>query len=202
MFSQLKTLLLRLDSELQSPLIKWCGLGIILCVIYVMLIAPYFAWREEAISQLHQQQLRFDKQQKIVNSLYEIEKNKRLVSNIMKNYPNQLLKETTDAAAQGTFMGLLYSPINKYNLQIKGRRFNAGDPIAFLGAPISIDLTLTGKLNDIYEFLDRVQKSRLLITVDDVKVRNYSDAYELKVKLTTYRQLPPATLNKISNKGE
>ena len=154
MFDPIKLALSRLDNELQSPLIKWSGMAIVICLIYVVLIDPYVGWRSNTLDQVAMQQLQLDKQMRIVSSLDDIKKNSEYIAELTEGYHQHFLKETSDTAAQSILMGLLYNPINDNKLTIKGRRFDSGKAIPYVGVPISIKLTLTGELPNIYNFLE------------------------------------------------
>ncbi len=201
MFEPISSFLLRLDNELQSPLIKWSGLAILICIIYLLFIDPYVVWRNASLSQITMQQQQLNKQEQMVNSLDSIESDTLKLQELTKNHPQQLLKETSDTAAQSTFMGLLYKPVHDNKLTIKGRRFSSNEAIPYLGVPISINLTLVGELANMYHFLDRIQRGSLLLIIDNVRIRPLSKHSELQLTLTAYRQLPLVELQKISRQA-
>ncbi|MBC7002110.1 hypothetical protein BIZ37_06050 [Photobacterium sp. BZF1] len=201
MQEQLRAFLARVDNELESPIVRWTALLIVICLFYFIVVDPYFNWRAQMQDQIAQSTLQLERQQRVVASLPKLQQLVTQVDEQRNALGGHLLKQTTDSSAQAALMGELNKPIRKHGLRIAGRRFESGEPVPYLGSELSIRLTLTGSTWDIYQFLDEINQSSLLLVIEPLNIRLLQRHTELQLTVKAYRQLPEQELKRLSQQG-
>ncbi|MBY5947380.1 type II secretion system protein GspM [Photobacterium rosenbergii] len=201
MNTQLEQYINRVSREMESPLIRWSALFIVIFLFIFAVVEPYFMWRGQVKEQIEQQTLQLSRQQRVVDSLPKLERVLAQSKEQTESLQKHLLQQTTDSSAQAALMSELNKVIRKHGLKITGRRFEVGDIAPNLGSEVSIRLTLTGNTPTLYQFLNDVSQADLLMVIEPLNIRVLQRHTELQVTVSGYRQLPDNELKRLSQEG-
>lgn len=125
----------------------------------------------------------------------------------LKTRTNQVLKALPAEKDAPLLLATMRSLTNEYNLELESLNIDVGEVSTESAEPTtkekplpSLDLLLSvsGSLNDLYEFLSGVESTSPIIRINQVDITREGDSTEAKIQLSSYYLVIPTDIGKAS----
>jgi len=158
------------EGGMDTPLVRWGMLLIVVIVLWAMVIAPFMAWRDEQADYLETRIARVERLLAMQQATDVWLKAQQQYAEAVKASAPAFIAGDSFAVAQSNMLTLLRQAVQQYHLTVESQHLAEPRLVDGLGQEIGIDLRLHGRLADVLAFMDALARHVRLLVADSVYI--------------------------------
>lgn len=181
----------RIKHELNSPLVQWLGIVILLIVLWFMIFQPYLQWRNGEVAHIKSDIMQLEKLTALEYQRSQLSDHFNDTDQHFNDTRAYLLHSRSFNQAITEQVSLLESVFRPLKLNFGSRRFGEPSISPWLGEQISSQWSFTGSSQQMLDFIYALAHHQKLVVPTSLELRKgTNDRVELNASFASYRYLP------------
>lgn len=181
----------RVKQELNSPLVQWVGIVIVLIMLWFMIFQPYMQWRSGQVAQIKSSILQLEKLEALEFRRSQLASNFTETDQHFNDTRAYLLQSRSFNQALTEQVSLIESVFRPLKLSFGSRRFGEPSMSPWLGEKITSQWSFVGSSQQMLDFIYGLAHQQKIIVPTTLELRQgKNNRVELNASFDSYRYLP------------
>lgn len=181
----------RVKQELNSPLVQWVGIVIVLIMLWFVILQPYLQWRSSQVDQIKSNILQVEKLQALEQRRSQLADNFSGTDQDFSDTKAHLLQSRSFNQALSEQVSLLESIFRPLKLNFGSRRFGEPSMSPWLGEQVTSQWSFVGSSQQMLDFIYALAHQPKIIVPISLELRQgRNNRMELNATFASYRYLP------------
>ena len=181
----------RVKQELNSPLVQWVGIVIVLIMLWFIIFMPYIQWRSGQVDQVKSNIMQLEKLQALELRRSTLAESFTSLERDFNDTKAYLLQSRSFNQGLTEQVSLLESTFRPLNLTFGSRRFGEPSMAPWLGEQVTSQWSFVGSSQQMLDFIYALAHQQKIIVPTSLELRQgKNNRMELNATFASYRYLP------------
>lgn len=157
-------------SAIDTPLVRWGVLAILLIMFWTLLLTPYLDWRDQQQSLIAAHAAKAARILSLQASAAQWRTAKQAHDKATVAMVNLLFPGSSYAASQATLLQIIYGYIKQFHLAVDSQRMIDAEPIQGVGQQVAIYFRVRGTMANTLGLIDAIAHHPKLLLLDHLYI--------------------------------